>query len=716
MNQVENPSECSGFEKGTAYLFLFFIIAFNGWCFFPELRGEGLHHSDLGFHLSILKALDTAVKNGNNPFDFWFDETPFGFALFRSYQNLPYFITYCAYRLLGESFTLDMCMRGSLLILAMLFPLALFWTGKLLGFSILESALIAVFGSLISEVDNFGFGLQNYTFGTAGIYTQLWAVVALGPALALTVRYLKTGRRLPAALFFTFLCFGSHVVSAFVIFFSVTLFTLMELKNTGQTILKRFVLYFTGVALSTAYQWVFVFQDGPYINQSVVEPPWKYSSHGITWVAEQFWTGSFFDQSRFPCLTLLLLFGFFPAFAKEEKAPENAETSFRPPLAWIAASFLLSLSLLSGWDIWGTFFIDTPVLRSLHMHRFIIAVHLFGILLAAYGYKTLREFLPARSSFSALAVGGLVLLIQPALDERYRRYTAAHEWRQTALATWEKDSGLQSVFRYLENQPRTYVHPGMRSNWEAQIKLAGMVQLHYLFLGQRFPTVGGMLYHAFSLAGDTMFSFSPWRKAAYDLFGVGYVVTPANTTLPEFVQKVETFDKYSVWSSGATRLDVVDVLFDLNGSRKEEPRFMQRWVQSPLVEKKIHGAIHTRIETPHHLVFSDPVPEQISVQSSPGKLLSEGSWSATGITGEVQVDRPSFIVFKTGYHPNWKAWIDGVPSKTIWITPGFIATPVQPGNHSVKFEYQGNILKVFLFVFSFLVFGLALKRENTART
>ena len=208
------------FEGVASILILTAVAVFNLWTFLPFPYDEGLFHSDFAFHLSILRALDETVRAGGNFLDFWYDESPFGFALFRSYQNLPYLLTYLLYRLTPQVVTLDIALRSSLIILGVLFPISIWWSLRKLGFKSLDAAVAGVAGSMISESDNFGLGLQNYTFGTGGMITQLWAVVALGPALACGVTYLNSGRNFVSAVALIALCFGSHVLSAFIIFFS----------------------------------------------------------------------------------------------------------------------------------------------------------------------------------------------------------------------------------------------------------------------------------------------------------------------------------------------------------------------------------------------------------------------------------------------------------------------------------------------------------------
>jgi hypothetical protein len=185
--------------------------------FIPEIFYPEVHHSDSAFHLSVLRALDTSVQNGRNPRDFWYDSTPFGYALFRTYQYIPYLGMYAVYLLSFKLLSLAAVLQLTTVALASLIPLSIFWGARIMGLARLESSLAAVASVLISERDNFGFGLQNFTFGTIGKITQLWAMVFLAPAIAGCFCYLLQGSRLALALSGVFLTFGSHVVTSFVV-------------------------------------------------------------------------------------------------------------------------------------------------------------------------------------------------------------------------------------------------------------------------------------------------------------------------------------------------------------------------------------------------------------------------------------------------------------------------------------------------------------------
>ena len=466
-----------------------------------------------------------------------------------------------------------------------------------------------------------------------------------------------------------------------------------------------------GVAVVTSYQWIFIALDGRYINQSIVEQAYKYGSHGLRWVVEKASVGALLDANRFPSISILFLFGFFAAIGDSFAFSREKRTDAVIVLRWLVCVLLLSLSLLVGWNIWGPIFQNTPILRSLHMHRFIIAVNFFGVLLAAYGFRCLRSLLPARPAMQAFALLGTFCLLAPAINERIETHRTSHNWRATASAAWNSDTNLQAVITLFLSKPRTYVHSGMHQTWANELRLGRMVPLHDIFIAQGIPTMGGMLFHAFCLAGDTMFNFSAVRKATYDLFGIGYVVAPTRLAVAPFLKDEQTFGGYRVLSSGATRLGVIDVGFNLSGKRSDEARFMQRWVSSQLVERNIFGGIETTIPNLPSISFGDAVPDYPATLPLHRWTITEGPWRQDGIVGEVVLERPAYVLFKTGYHPSWQATVDGTYTKPIWVTPGFLAVPVPAGKHAVTFTYYGSWLKVLLFVLSLICLSVLMYRQ-----
>ena len=87
---------------------------------------------------------------------------------------------------------------------------------------------------------------------------------------------------------------------------------------------------------------------------------------------------------------------------------------------------------------------------------------------------------------------------------------------------------------------------------------------------------------------------------------------------------------------------------------------------------------------------------------------------------EIETSRPSYLLFKTTWHPNWKAEVDGQPVRTAMLSPGFAGIPVATaGRHSVEIRYSANawqsILAILGVGLTLLAFVVTRPAEKTIR-
>ncbi len=73
----------------------------------------------------------------------------------------------------------------------------------------------------------------------------------------------------------------------------------------------------------------------------------------------------------------------------------------------------------------------------------------------------------------------------------------------------------------------------------------------------------------------------------------------------------------------------------------------------------------------------------------------------------IEAARNSYVLYKTTWHPNWHATVDGAPVRTAMLSPGFIGVPVPAGRHEVDLRYQPEAWKAALMILGPLI-GLAL--------
>lgn len=660
-----------------AYLLLTFTLCFGWWVFSHELRFVDVQYSDVAFHLSVLKALDAAVTGGQNPLDFWYDTTPYGFALFRSYQYLPYLFMYGFYALASEYVSLWMVLIGSTCLLASTaLPLSIFFSMRLLGARLIECAFAAALSVLIADGSEYGMGLQNYTFGTVGIITQLWALVFLFLAIAASFRYIRDGSNLGTALLFSFLTFGSHVVAAVVVAICAATFSIGTLIEKRQFNRRPFVFFSLFLAV-TAHQWWFVLTDGPFIHRSLLEPAWKYEGRGVAYLVDLFWSGELFDRGRFPAITLMLLVaGVYNCvyWMRVRTRPGGAFYAYAVPL------FLFFFSLCAGRQLWGWLLNLLPVLQSLHIHRFSIAVHLFGIVIVSCGAGALAHHFAATRVRKVFITLLFLAALYPAATERSRMIVEAHKRQRDTATLISQDTGLQDMLQALAKLPYGWTYIGSKTSWQSDLLVAGYIPLDLMTSTRGIPTVGGILYHAFSLAGETLFDFNPNNPAHFDLFGIRNVVSPATWQGVSGFTHVGTFGRYALWTRASHMMFVGDRQFAPESEFRKHTDFVRIFVQ------RFAGR-----------------------QSEDGGFEHQSMREPWRFDGEVTMHKAGTVVAVEGYHPGWKAFVDGQPASTRRVTPGLVAVDVPEGRHTVSFAYQGSSLKFALLCLSIGIIGIALK-------
>ena len=101
--------------------------------------------------------------------------------------------------------------------------------------------------------------------------------------------------------------------------------------------------------------------------------------------------------------------------------------------------------------------------------------------------------------------------------------------------------------------------------------------------------------------------------------------------------------------------------------------------------------------------LSNTVESLSEISSGPnrGRIVSE-KHNHLDFIAEVQVERPSMILLKTSYHPNWRATVDGMDRPTAMLMPGYIGVYLEPGRHSVVMKYRARVLRPALMWIGFI--------------
>ncbi len=720
-----------------AGLLLFFAVAFNLYRLYPEVAIKAPLLNDGVLHLLALERSAAALAAGQNATDPWLAPVVLGYPLFHHYQHLPYAGPAVLYHLFRGALPLFDLFNWTRYLLLSLFPLSIYWSMRRFGFARLAAALGGLVAPLLATNGLYGLDLTSYTWSGYGMYTQLWGMLLLSPALAQGYVTLRTGRGyvwatlLLAATLLAHLVFGYMAVISLVVFVVVAMWTRDALTESppgppeggdfsrvppfgglGGPLLsatpwpqtKRLALLLALLTLVTAYFWLPFLLDSPYLNRSVWEEAGKIDAYGYEWTVGALVKGELFDFGRFPSLTLLAGVGLVCCLWRWR------EERYRVPVVL----FILWLLLYFGRPTWGVLLDLLPMSRDLHLHRLIVGLHLGGIYLMDLGLA-----LPWRWALSRgeprylLAITALTaLLLYPIYRERgaYLGENACLMADSRAAFAAEEPE-IAALVTTLQRMPPGRVYAGRGGNWGKDYKV-GAVPV-YALLNSAGLDMLGYLYHALSLNADVQVLFDESRPEQYNLFNVRYVVAPANRTFPDFVRPVADFGRHRLYQVATTGyFDLVGSEAAFAGDKSDFYPAASHWLASDLPRVKQHPTVlfEGRAGGAQRTFALSQAREAIPLVSFPleparGRVISE-TVEGNAYLARIEVERESMLMLKATYHPNWHATVDGVEIEPVMLMPSYVGVKVSSGAHQVRLVYRPRPLRGYLLIVGLLALPL----------
>jgi hypothetical protein len=691
---------------------LFLAVAFNLVHLYPDLAVKIPDRNDTGMHLLYTDMAVKAITNGQNFTDPWQSTMGMGFPVFHYYQHLPHVTVALAHVLTLRVIPLADMLNWTTYLLLSLFPLSIFWSLRRFGFDRLTAAMGGLVASLTATNSLWGFGFEGYVFRGWGLWSQLWAMLLLPPALAEGYRVLRDGRGYFWAALLLAATLMSHLLYGYMAFLTLGILTFiqpMDLSDPRSVLAamwkrwRRLLILFLLVVVVTSYFLVPVFLDRAYLNNNNL-PQITYDSFGHSAVLQGLAKGYMFDFGRFPSLTILTAFGFVICLLRWRK-----ERYVIP-----VAIFFLWLLLFFGRATWGALIDLLPMSRDLHMIRFMAMVHLGGIYLMAVALAAPWRWVVSRSNvwYFAAVFALTLLILLPAYSERRAYLTENASYltvNQQALAEEERE--LSALFGTLKQLPSGRIYAGLPENWGSQY-VVGRIPMYFL-LHQEGLNMTGWLYHRFSLTSEFERIFDETRWEQYNLFNVRYVVAPEGRVFPGFVKPLGQFGRHHLYEVQTTGyFDLVDSDVILAGGREDYFPAASSWAASGLLGVKQHpqvliGRSSREIENSVPLSAAPAAISKIQVSAGPsrGIVVSEevgGNFFAAG----VKVERDSLLMLKATYHPNWRATVNGVETDPVMLMPSVVGIQLPPGEHQVRLEYRPRRLRMVLLALGLLALPL----------
>jgi hypothetical protein len=572
----------------------------------------------------------------------------------------------------------------------------------------------------LASAAGIGYETKAYVWVGYGVWTQLWASWTLPLAWGFTYRALSSLRGAFWAVLFIMLTVALHYETGYLAFVPLVVWPFVAPSDLWRRIGRAVAL---GAAAALASAWVIV----PLLQQShwaarnqVLEGTGLENGYGarqmLTWVL----TGNLYDNghspSWLPVITILVAVGIGVCLARWR--------SFLAGRALVVI-WVVTLVMSFGRTTFGSLYDIVPGSSDIFIRRFEMAPQLSGILLAGVGLVFLAQLAlggvlglfpedrrgwvtrPAgRGIVAGLCIVALIVVLAPAWSsmDTYDSHNATNISFQAEGDTLQ-DPQIDQLLAYVRAHPKGRVYAGAPTNW-GQDFLVGDVPVFKYLESKDVDEVGYTLRTA-SLMTDPEYYFDESNPGDYPLFGIGYIITPADMASPVEAAKVGCSGDYCLWAlPDAGYLHVYDTTGELTANRADVGTQSEALLGSALLNEERDLTVAFNGQAAAIPTATDAS----ALQGTPGHVVVEHADLPNGMAGAVvHTTRRATVVLSASYDPGWKATVNGRPAPTVMVAPALVGVVVGSGVHTVTFSYAGYGSYTALFVLAFVVLaGLAL--------
>jgi len=654
----------------------------NAVALIPEVTIPVPNVNDDALHVLFVRRAADAWSRGENVVDHWLPQIELGVPQFLEYQHLPHVAVAILGRVtLGaiDLRTLFDLVRYALLLL---FPLTVFWSMRTMGFTTVASAIAAAASSLLSgSPRGYGFEYDSYVWRGFGVFTQLAAMHLSFIALAAMHRVANRGTHVATAVLACSALALSHLLYAYM--FAITAAVVLFVGATRATIagrVARFAVVGAVSAVVTSYMWLPFFANAAYVNVTPYLEPSKYTSYGAGPILTWLFTGDLLDHGRLPVLTLLLAAGAICAVVT------------RARLALLVLGlFGLWLVLYFGRPTLGGLIDLLPLHDGLLLHRFIGSVDIFAIVLIGMGGAWLWDLLRASSSRGRLVIvaAASLLLLAPALGERWSYYAQNADWMRQTQAAIDADADARTILAALGSQPSGRVYTGLRSNWGQGMNFAipfNSVRFYNLPVDRALDAVAPPT-ESLSLNADMLWEFNDQDLSHYRLFNVDYVIAPRTVTFPAELRVLATTAKYALYAAPGRGYAEYAAIARSEPAASKPELFARElaWLRGGDVARWSFA----RYEYPQAAPVDVPVP----IADCPAGRIAYERVQPARFEVLARCETASAMVIKVTYHPNWRVTVDDTVVPTFMASPSLLAFGLPAGEHFIVAEYRSTPIK-----------------------
>jgi hypothetical protein len=646
---------------------------------------------DSSMHEQMVRFASTRITEGHLPLSSWFPYLGLGSPQFLHYPSLGAM----GVGLIGTLVGPNAAFRWSLYLLWALWPISIYWSGRLFGLSQWTSASAAAVAPFLMSVAGIGFETTAYVWAGFGVWAQLCASWILPLAWGFTFRALSgRGAVLPAVLSIA-LTVALHFETGYMALLPLVIWPFLVRRAIGRRLVLSVIV---GVGALLASAWVvypLIRQAGFAAQNQVLRGTGLENGYGARTITGWLVTGRLFDNGRLPVVTCLVGVGVVVCL-RRWRVWEAGRA--------LLSVFVASLLLTFGRTTFGSLYDIVPGSQDVFIRRFQMGIQLAGILLAGVGMVALgrivvqavRRVASEREWFGSLlsvrgigavgCVAALVVVLSPAWTE-LNRYDA-HNARNIALQAAADSSGegaINQVLDYVRVHPAGRVYAGMPTNWGNSF-LVGAVPVFKYLESQDIDEVGYTLRTA-SLMTDPEYYFDEDNPGDYPLFGIGYLILPESRSPPVSASPVMCATTYCLWRlPHAGYIHVYDTVGVLRASRATVGTKSIALLRSRLLSE---GRDLTVAFNGHPAATASASSEK-GLDGPAGSVVTEHDELANGgASAEVVAKRTSVVVLSASYDIGWSVRVDNHPARVEMVAPALVGVLVGPGRHRIVFAYEG---------------------------
>jgi len=478
-----------------------------------------------------------------------------------------------------------------------------------------------------------------------------------------------------------------HLLVGYLALLALGVWVVIAPAAFGRRLLRAVLVGVGGLAVAAWMLVPLVTGAGWTIHDEASTGTFYYDSFGASKILGWLVRGQLFDARRWiGTISLLALLGVVAAVVRWRRDEAGRA---------LTGVGLLSLLLFFGRPTIGWAIDLLPGAEDLFLRRYIVGVHLAGILLAgsgtAWAARAIRDRLRvwAPALRPALVLGAfaavVALALTPAVLERaWFERTGARWIGEQRIADASDGAAFARLVERAESSAPGRVFAGLRSRGGSIFKI-GQVPA-YIWLLRTGADGLGFTRPTWSLMSGAEARFDPGRRSHHDLFGVRYVIAPREQEPVAATDLVATDGPFGLWEvDGAGPLRVVDTTEPITADRDDLTTATSGFLRSDLPDLGRYPTV----------AFGGrpPAPPTLAEGEDPagpaGEVLGWTASSADGrFGGRVRADRPAVVALAASFDPRWTATVDGRPVAVQMLAPALVGVPVPAGEHRVEFAYE----------------------------